>query len=184
MFRFVVLPYIDLSLAVAMYQFLRHDSVCESSERNRLIPSRFSPGILSPFKLVNQYYTHINPSHIHTFIIITKISNKNLCRTLSTIFYCHVQIILLGPLPETAQGNKYIVTVTDYFSKWTEAARLPDKTATGVADFLFSVLCRHGWPETIISDQGRKFVNAVTRFVNAIHNFRGKLEPVELKKER
>ena len=76
----------------------------------------------------------------------------------------------LGPLPETAQGNKYIVTVTDYFSKWPEAAPLPDKTSTGVADFLFSVFCRHGWPETIISDQGREFINVVTRFEILIHD--------------
>ncbi len=32
---------------------------------------------------------------------------------------------LIGPLPETTRGNKYIVTVTDYFSKWAEAAPLP-----------------------------------------------------------
>ena len=183
MVRFVVLPYFDLGLAVAMYQSLRYDSVCESSERNRLIPSRFSPGILSPFKLLHECYTHRNPSHNQNVIIITNITNKNLWRTLSTILYCHVQIILLDPLPETAQWNKYIVTCTDYFSKWPKATPLPDKTATGVADFLFSVFCRHGWPETIISDQGREFVNAVTRFVNAIRNFRGKPEQVVLKKE-
>ena len=28
---------------------------------------------------------------------------------------------LVGPLPETPLGNKYIMTVTDYFSKWPEA---------------------------------------------------------------
>jgi len=38
---------------------------------------------------------------------------------------------LIGPLPETPRGNKYIVVLTDYFSKWTEAAPLQDKTALG-----------------------------------------------------
>ena len=46
---------------------------------------------------------------------------------------------LLGPMPETPRGNKYIVTLTGYFSKWAEAAPLPDKTALGVAKFIFSV---------------------------------------------
>ena len=47
-----------------------------------------------------------------------------------------------------------IVTVTDYFSKWPEGAPLKDKTAVGVTDFLF---CHHGWPDIIISEQGREF---------------------------
>ena len=31
----------------------------------------------------------------------------------------------IGPLQEIPRGNKYIVTLTDYFSKWAEAAALP-----------------------------------------------------------
>ena len=52
--------------------------------------------------------------------------------------------IIVGPLPETPRGSKYIITATDYFSKWPEAAPLPDKTAVDVAEFLFSLFCRHG----------------------------------------
>lgn len=48
---------------------------------------------------------------------------------------------LIGPMPETPRGNKYIITLTDYFSKWAEAAPLPDKTAVGVARFIYSVSC-------------------------------------------
>ena len=46
---------------------------------------------------------------------------------------------LIGPMPETPRGNKYIITLTDYFSKWAEAAPLPDKTAVGVAKLIYSV---------------------------------------------
>ncbi len=46
---------------------------------------------------------------------------------------------LIGPLPKTSRGNQYIVTLTDYFSKWAEAASLPDKTANGIASFIYSV---------------------------------------------
>ena len=28
---------------------------------------------------------------------------------------------LIGPMPETPRGNRYIITLTDYFSKWAEA---------------------------------------------------------------
>ena len=46
---------------------------------------------------------------------------------------------LIGPLKETPRGSKYTVTVTDYFSKWAEAEPLKDKSATSVADILYSV---------------------------------------------
>ena len=38
----------------------------------------------------------------------------------------------IGPLKETPRGSKYIMTVTDYFSKWAEAEPLNDKSATSV----------------------------------------------------
>ena len=46
---------------------------------------------------------------------------------------------LIGPLPETSLGNKYIITLTDYFSIWAKATALPDKTAVSVAKFMYSV---------------------------------------------
>ena len=86
-----------------------------------------------------------------------------ICIYVYYVYSVHTHIYI-GPLPESPRGYKYIITVTDYFSKWPKAAPLPDKMAVGVADFLFSLFCRHGWPERIISDHGREFVNAVSRY--------------------
>lgn len=64
--------------------------------------------------------------------------------------------------PRTSQsGNKYLLTQTDYFTKYVEAIPLPDKSADSVAKGLYSTYCRHGAPVHIISDQGREFVNQV-----------------------
>ena len=45
-------------------------------------------------------------------------------------------------MPTTAKGNKYIVMLMDYFSRWPEAAGHPDKTAQGVGMFLYVLFCR------------------------------------------
>ena len=77
-------------------------------------------------------------------------------------FWFHrIGIDLVGPLKETPRGNKYIITCTDYMSKWPEAEPLRDKSAEGVANFLYKLICRHGCPNIIQSDQGREFVNQI-----------------------
>lgn len=54
-----------------------------------------------------------------------------------------VGIDIISHLHKTLNGNKYIVVVTDHFSKWTEATAVQDKSAKSVANFftpLFAVL--------------------------------------------
>ena len=41
--------------------------------------------------------------------------------------WCQFGIDLIGPMPKTSRGSKNIVNLTDYFSKWAEAAPLKDK---------------------------------------------------------
>ena len=65
---------------------------------------------------------------------------------------------ILGPLPETTRGNKYIMVVADHFSKWIEAFALPNQTSETVAQKLVEeVVCRFGAPRQLHSDQGTNF---------------------------
>ena len=69
-----------------------------------------------------------------------------------------IAIDILGELPLTEKGNKYIVVISDYFTKWAEALPMPNMGACTVAKILVEeVLCRFGIPQTIHSDQGRQF---------------------------
>ena len=62
-------------------------------------------------------------------------------------------------MPMSQQGNRYCITLTDYFSKWVEATPIPTKEAKHVAAFLFKMFLRYGCPQEIVSDQGREFCN-------------------------
>ena len=67
-----------------------------------------------------------------------------------------------GPFPETANGNKYIITLIDHLSAWPEAFAVKDKCAETVARLLLQeIIPRHSCPRVILSDRGTEFVNAV-----------------------
>ena len=65
---------------------------------------------------------------------------------------------LIGPFPTTAAGNKYIIVVTDYLTKWPAAAPLPSKEAHVVTSFITSLICRYRSRSTIITDQGARIL--------------------------
>lgn len=69
-----------------------------------------------------------------------------------------VGVDVMGPFPVSEKGNKYVLTVMDYFTKWPEAYALPDQEAETVVDALLGgLISRFGVPESIHSDQERNF---------------------------
>ena len=69
-----------------------------------------------------------------------------------------IAIDILGELPITERGNRYILVIGDYFSKWTECHAMPNMEASTVASILVEqVVLRFGIPYFIHSDQGRQF---------------------------
>ncbi|KAF7644240.1 hypothetical protein LDENG_00225380 [Lucifuga dentata] len=47
-----------------------------------------------------------------------------------------VGVDILGPFPTTDSGNRYILVVMDYFTKWPEAYVIPDQSASTTAEQL------------------------------------------------
>ena len=70
---------------------------------------------------------------------------------------------LVGPLQLTKNGHRYIITFSDYFTKWIEVFPIEDKTAESVAAKIKSFVNRHGPPHRILSDQGREFCNNINK---------------------
>lgn len=79
-----------------------------------------------------------------------------------------VAIDILSGLPTTSDRMKYILVVTDYFTKWSSAFALPDAEATtcmrAMYDGFFSIF---GLSCQLHSDQGRNIEGKLLRsFVN------------------
>ena len=72
--------------------------------------------------------------------------------------FTRVGIDISGPYNATGDGNKYILVVSDYFTKWVEAYPMRDMEAKTVAEVLVeNFISRMGVPMIIHSDQGRNF---------------------------
>nr|GFB30549.1 reverse transcriptase domain-containing protein [Tanacetum cinerariifolium] len=67
-------------------------------------------------------------------------------------------IDFMGPFP-SSKGNKYILVLVDYLSKWVEAKALPTNDTRVVVKFLKSLFSQFGTPKAIISDRGTHFCN-------------------------
>lgn len=77
-----------------------------------------------------------------------------------------IGIDIIGPLPRA--GNKiYIIVCIDLFTKWIETRALSSSTASKTAKFIAEqVLCRHGAPAIMISDQGTNFISSTIKQLN------------------
>ncbi|CAF3293289.1 unnamed protein product, partial [Rotaria socialis] len=65
-----------------------------------------------------------------------------------------------GPLQQTPRENRYILVITDYFTRFVSAVALPTCTAEATAQALFNeYFCKYGIPAVILSDQGSHFRN-------------------------
>jgi hypothetical protein len=74
----------------------------------------------------------------------------------------------IGPFSRSARGNKYILTCTDHFSRYTEYAAVPDTSSYHIKKFLLDrILYRWGAPEYILTDRGTGFMSENIREVYA-----------------
>ena len=86
-----------------------------------------------------------------------------------TKVWFRVGMDLTGPLIES-QGYLYILTFIDHFTKWIETRALRTKDAKEVAKGIFSIYCRQGAPVQIVSDNGTKFTNIISKTLQEVHD--------------
>ena len=69
-----------------------------------------------------------------------------------------VAIDILSGLPTAADGSKYLLVITDYFTKWAEAYALPDAEASTCMKAMYEgFFSRFGLPRQLHSDMAKNF---------------------------
>ena len=84
-----------------------------------------------------------------------------------------VAVDIVGPIePRTARGNKYILTMVDFATRYPEAAPLKNIEAVTIADTLVDIFSRIGVPQEILSDRGSQFTSGVFAEVTKLLSMR------------
>ena len=80
--------------------------------------------------------------------------------------FSRLSIDFVGPLKESKNGNRYILTMRDCFTRWIEGVACEDMLATTVARTLEKeIFSRYGLPEVVHSDRGANFTSALMKAV-------------------
>ena len=64
---------------------------------------------------------------------------------------------IVGPLPRSRSGNRYVLVVCDYATRYPEAVPMKTIDAGAVAEDLIKIFSRVGLPKEILTDQGSNF---------------------------
>ena len=84
-----------------------------------------------------------------------------------------VAMDILGPLPVTNDGNRYIIVFSDYYTRWPEAFALPSIDAPRIAQLIVdAIVARHSAPRTLLSDRGPNFLATIVQEVCRLINTR------------
>lgn len=79
---------------------------------------------------------------------------------------------LIGKIsPPSSQGHTFIITATDYFTKWVEAVPLRSTTVEVICQFILdNIIYQFRIPSTFVSDNGTSFKNKdVKNFLEKYH---------------
>ena len=84
-----------------------------------------------------------------------------------------VAVDIVGPIvPMTSRGNRYILTLMDYSTRYPEAVPLKNIDTVSVAEALFSIFSRVGFPREMLTDRGTQFMSDVMKEVSRLMSIR------------
>jgi len=118
-----------------------------------------------------RYYwlEYLHDINIHLAICRHYLRRVNPCRRRAPIqtynvgaVFQRVAVDILGTFRESGDGNRYLVTCYDQFTRWPEAVAVKDtKLETIAGAILYNVFSSFGIPHEIHSDRQSSFVSAL-----------------------
>src|SRR4051794_28274381 len=79
----------------------------------------------------------------------------------------------MGPLPRTPTGHRYIIVAIDHFTKWVKATTMEQADAQTITNFLYQeIICCHGVPVLLTSDQGTEFINELITALTTVYKIK------------
>ena len=79
--------------------------------------------------------------------------------------FSRIALDVVGPLPRSRSGNRFILVMCDYATRYPEAVPLRSVDAEHVAEELVKLFTRVGVPAEILTDQGSNFMSQLLREV-------------------
>ena len=70
-------------------------------------------------------------------------------------------------VPVSNRGNRYLLVLQDYFTKWAEAILMPNQTAECIVWIIIDLFSHFAIPEILHSDQGANFESTMIQRVCA-----------------
>ncbi|XP_041466400.1 uncharacterized protein LOC121416935 [Lytechinus variegatus] len=84
-----------------------------------------------------------------------------------------VAMDLVGPIePASSKGNRFILTVVDYATRYPEAVALRRIDAQTVAEALMDIYSRVGIPREVLTDRGSQFTSELMKEVSRLLSIR------------
>ena len=91
----------------------------------------------------------------------------------TTFIWQKLAMDIVGPLPETYAGNRYILVMSEYTTRYMIGAALRDQKASTVASaFILNVVLRYGSPTEILTDQGTNFCSNLMKEICTRRNIK------------
>ena len=145
----------------------------------------FHKGVNSTYNALNKSFTCFKFfSKIRNFITACEVCGKsnpthkrfssgemaNL--VIENIPFHTVGMDVIGPLPTTPSGHRYIIVFVDHFTKYAKFVPVATITATTIAlSFINNWLLVHSSPVNILTDRGKEFNNKIMEQIEKLQQY-------------